>query len=249
MDALGRRLAFAIRYFTRFPLPLNIRIVGGDIARSSALFPFVAIFEGIFIALVVLLVSWFGNLYLTVAAALFARYLISRGQVKGAAHGLDGLSRSRDRVRMVEAMFDEQYGTIGICTILFDFLLKGILYWELYSFMSVQSATMIVIASCIAGKLSVVSGATTSNSVFGNDKMIDDSKVVWDLLICTAFSYVFLLLLLGWMTAGLSVLVAISIGLILSGLIVMKLGGLTKQTLGVLHELGEIMLLFILLVW
>ena len=249
MDALGRRLAFAIRYFTRFPLPLNIRIVGGDIARSTALFPFAALFEGIFVALIIMLVSWFGNFYLTVAAAVFSRFLISRGQVRGAAHALDGLSRSRDRVRMVEAMFDERYGTIGICTILFDFLLKSILYWELFNIMNTQSVIAVIVVSCMAGKLSLVVGATTSNSVFGDDKLIDDSRIIWDLILCAIITFVFTFLFLGWVTAGLSLLVEVSVGLIVSGLVVMKLGGLTKQTLGIMHELGEIVLLFILLIW
>lgn len=248
MEAWGRRLAFALRYFTRFPLPVKVKIVKGDIAKSTMLFPIVGVFEGLFVALCGFVGSQFGFPVLMAVFLLAARLIISRGQIRNMAHATDGLGSSRDRVHMIQIMFDDQFGALGVVSMIFVCLFKFAFYYEMMGNMSFASAVPIIICSCFAGKLSLVAGIATSSSVFENDKLIDQTKI-FELIVCAIITYVLTYLMFGWLTAGLVLLVQISVGLILSGMVVMKLGGLTKQTLGILHEVGEIMLLFILMVW
>lgn len=244
----GRRMAFALRYLTRVRLPGKTHIRSGEIARSCMLFPIVGALEGTFVFLIAKLGMSIAYGYYVALFALAARALIGRGKVRDAAHTLDGLGSSRDRVRTIQIMFDDSYGTMGVLTFIFDFLLKGVLYWEIFQNMSFDSGILLIISSCIAGKLSMVAGAVTSNSVFGNDRLIDQSRYS-DLIIAAIIVFAFEFFLLGWQTAILLVVMEISIGLIISGIIVMRLGGLTKQTLGLVVELGEIMVLYLLLVW
>lgn len=248
LEAWGRRLAFALRFFTRFPLPVKVRIQPGDIPKSTVLFPLAGVFEGLFVVLAGVVGAQIADGLVPVLFLLAARMIISRGQIKGMAHAFDGLASTRDRIRMVEIMFDNRFGTMGVTAISFDYLLKFSLYFELLSRMGLRSAIPILICTCFAGKLCEVTGIATSGSVFGVDKLIDEANIGY-LAASAVMTYLFAALLLGWVTAGLVLLVEISLGLIVSGLIVIKLGGLTKQTLGVMHEAGEIVLLFILLVW
>lgn len=248
MDAWGRRFTFALRYFTRIPIPFKTRLYGDDIARSCSIWPLVGGLESLFVVLMARIGAMAGYGYAIAAAALLGRMIIGRRKVRAAAHSLDGFGSSRDRVRMVKIMLDKRYGTIGVLTFLFDFLFKAVFYYEIFENMSFDTGIMILIASCIAPKLALAAGATTSRSVFGHDPLIDGSKPK-DLWICTLFTAVFFYLVFGWQTAILLVVLEISIGLIFSGVIVMRLGGLTKQTLGLIHEVGEIMMLYILLIW
>lgn len=248
MEAWGRRFAFALRYFTRFPIPFKTRVYGDDVARSYPIWPLVGGMESLFVVLMARLGAFTGYGYMMAAGALFGRMLIGRGKVRAASHSLDGFGSSRDRVRMVKIMMDKRYGTIGILTFLFDFLLKAVFYYEICENMSFDTGIMILIASCIAPKLALAAGAATSRSVFGHDPLIDGSQTK-DFVFCTILTAVFFWLVFGWQTAILLVVLEISVGLIVSGLIVMRLGGLTKQTLGFIHEVGEIVMLYILLIW
>lgn len=244
MHAWGRQLAFAFRFFTRFPLPVSVRLSPGDIARSSIWFPLVGLFEGLFIVLASLLGA---QIEATYGAALFciaARMLISRGQVRNMGHAMDGLFSTRDRQRMVEIMLDDRYGTMGVVTIALDVMLKLSLYIQAFEILPFrQGAVPLLFGSCVAGKLAMAVGIGTSSSVYRRDRLIDDSgtaNMVWTIAISAG---IYVLLYRLW--AFLPLALCFFLGLLLSGLVVLKLGGLTKQSLGIIHEVGEVMYLFI----
>lgn len=251
MDALGRQLAFAFRFYTRIPLlGLKVRVQPGDIAKSTSIFPLVGFIEGIFVAIV----TYCGSLidfelgYIISLCCLLSRMVISRGQVKNAAHAFDGMGSVRDRVRMIKIMFDTEYGTMGIVTFVLDWILKYALYFALFNSLNIKNSIPIVICSCIAGKLCCVTGIAASGSVFQRDRLIDDGKAV-NLVLAAALTGAVTWLILGWVTAIIMLILQISVGLIISGNITLTLGGLTKQTLGIMHEIGEISFLFIMLIW
>lgn len=248
MSAWGYRLVFALRYFTRLNFPIKARMRAGDLGRSCIIFPLVGALEGIFVAVLAYIGMMVLNGYFVALFALVARMLIGRGKVKASAHAIDALGSSRSRVRTIQIMFDDHYGTLGMATFLFDFLIKFALYWQIFSMMSFETGIFIVISSCIGPKLALVAGASTSNSVFGKDQLIDTSSI-GDLIGCAILTFFFSFLMLGWMSAILLLVLEIALGLTISGMIVMKLGGLTKQTLGLICEIAEIVTLYILLIW
>ncbi len=244
LHAWGRQLAFGFRFFTRFPLPVSVRLTPGDIARSSVWFPLVGLFEGLFVVLAALAGSFVHEIYGAAIASVLARVLISRGQVKGLGHAMDGLFSSRDRERMVEIMLDDRYGTMGVVSIALDGILKLSLYMQAFEALPLKQGVIpLLFGSCIAGKLAMCVGIGTSSSVYRRDRLIDDSGTANMIVAMVLSAGVFALF---YRTqAWLPLLLCFFFGLLMSGVIVLKLGGLTKQTLGIIHETGEIIYLFI----
>lgn len=186
--------------------------------------------------------------YILAAVCVLFRGWISKGQIVGMGHGIDGLSSSKDKVVAVEVMMDERLGTCGVISVVCDLLLRFVLYLQLFTYMNTQSAIPILICSCIAGKLAVCTGLGTSGSVFKRDRLIDDSGKSGMILSAIAMAFA-TYRLLGLETMGLSLVLEIALGLIISGLFVLRLGGMTKQLLQLIHEVGEIMYVYTLLIW
>ena len=249
MGAWGRQLAFAFRFFTRIPIPFKLRLTPGDIAGSAKWFPLVGFFEGIIIIITVFFGSfWIENLYLLALLCLLMRLLISRGQINGASHAVHGLFASRERVRIVEIMMDSDLGSMGIAAQVLDILLRYVLYQQLFFSMSVQSALPIILVACMSGKVAMSTAVGTSNSVFKRDRLIDDSSF-WVALMAGASAALIAFILLGLPAMGLLLVLEVSMGLMVSGAIVLKLGGLTKQSLKLINELGELAFLYTMLIW
>lgn len=119
LSAWGRQLAFAFRFFTHFPLFFKIKLTPGDIAESGKWFTFVAFFEGIFIAVATYTCFLFSdNIYVGALVCLISRLLIARHQIPSMAHSVDGLYSSRNRVKVVEVMLDDKFGSRGIAMII-----------------------------------------------------------------------------------------------------------------------------------
>ena len=176
------------------------------------------------------------------------RGVVARGQSAGVGNGVYGLGSSKDGVVAVEGMMDQHLGTCGGAAGLADLLLRVLLYLQLFTYMNTQSAIPILICSCLAGKLAVCTGLGTSGSVFKRDRLIDDSGKSGMILSAIAMA-VAAYRLLGLETMGLSLVLELALGLIISGLPVLRLGGLTKQLLQLIHEVGEIMYVYTLLIW
>lgn len=247
--ACGRQMAFAFRLFTRIPSVFALRLKPGDISHSSRWFTLVGFIEGgLLIILLYLLGLFVSNEYLLAATALLIRMGISRGQVRGAAHAMDGLFDGKNKVETVEIMLSPGFGGMGVAVETMDLILRFTLYKCLFSSMNTDSTLPILLVSCMAGKLAVNTAIGTSNSVFRRDRLIDDGHIS-SLFIAIAFSSVLVYYLLGLPVLGLFLILEISIGLIMSGSIVLKLGGLTKQTLYLMNEIGEIAFLFTMLIW
>lgn len=249
MAAWGRQLAFAFRFYTRLPMGFKVRLSPGDIAKSARWFWLVGFFEGGLLAVAIVGVSYLtDDPYLLALLCTGLRCLVARGQILGLGHAVDGLSSSRDRVVVVEVMLDKHHGTCGVLGMAADVLLRFLLYLQLFTYMNTNSALPILICSCMAGKLAVCTGLATSGSVFKRDRLIDDtgtSSAVITALMMGGIAY----LLLGLQTMALSLVLEIALGLIVSGMLVLRIGGLNKQMVQMLHEIGEIMFLYTLLIW
>lgn len=249
MAAWGRQLAFAFRFYTRLPIGFKIRLSPGDIAKSPRWFWLVGFFEGGLLALALVGASRIvDDPYFLAGICALLRGLVAGGQISGMAHAMDGLNSSRDRVVVVEVMLDRHLGVCGAAAVISDLLLRFVLYLQLFSYMSTSSALPILICSCIAGKLAVCTALGTSGSVFKRDRLIDDSGKGGMFLSATALALA-AYRMLGLETMGLSLVLEIALGLIVSGVLVLRIGGLTKQMVQLIHEIGEIMFIYTLLIW
>ena len=249
MSAWGRQLAFAFRFFTRFPRPFKLKLAPGDIASSARWFPLVGFFEGVTLLAALFWVSQFvDDDYILALFCTVIRHLISRRQLTGAGQTMGGLLSSRDRVKAVKIMLDPGLNGPGFATKLLDIMLRYVLYQQLFFSLSATAAFPVLLVSCMAGKCAISVAIGTSNSVFKRDRLIDDSS--FSAAVLAAVSTALLsLVLLGLPAMGLTLVLEISLGLLVSGAVILRLGGLTKQVLNLVHEIGEIAFLFTMLIW
>ena len=240
------RLVFAIQFMTRIPIRANVDVEREELPRIAAFFPVVGLCVGAFSALLAWAAHFLGYSLFTSAAAVLGSALITGGlHIDGLCDSFDALGSSRTRDQMLEIMKDSRLGTMGGIALVFDILLKVLLYSRLSPDFSAFSDYLLIAAVPIAGRLMLCTGTTMSKCARpgGMGSLFIDGMGWPDLIRCSALTFALLLAFAGFFRALSSIVLLPLAGWLVSALVSKKLGGITGDTMGMLNELGELLFL------
>ena len=240
-----KSLILMLQFFTRLPLPFEIKASSEDFARGFVWFTLVGlVIGGLLSVLFAGLSPWISTLLMSVVLVLAEVMLTGGLHLDGLSDTFDGLYSNRDKDRVLEIMKDSRIGANGALAMMSWLLLKIALLHEILSMpLEWQTHAVTVLLMPVAAKsalaLSCYLGPYARKEGMGH-LFIGKVKGLSLILVLGLAALVFLLL---------SPVALIPLGLVLSLTFVYtwhvrrRIDGLTGDTLGAWHELSELVYL------
>ena len=234
-----------LQFFTRLPLPFEIKASSEDFANGFVWFTLVGlVIGGLLSVLFAGLSPWISTLLMSVVLVLAEVMLTGGLHLDGLSDTFDGLYSNRDKDRVLEIMKDSRIGANGALAMMSWLLLKIALLHEILSMpLEWQTHAVTVLLMPVAAKsalaLSCYLGPYARKEGMGH-LFIGKVKGLSLILVLGLAALVFLLL---------SPVALIPLGLVLSLTFVYtwhvrrRIDGLTGDTLGAWHELSELVYL------
>ncbi len=235
-------LTTALRTLTILPIP------GKDTDKFSSSLPFFPIAGGLIAAVVVLIsefiriapgINYLSGIILTGATVLLTGAL----HIDGLADAADGFGGGKSKERILEIFKDSRLGTFGVAAVIFDLLIKIVMYSWYYE----RHDLLMIIISLVwsrmfqAVALSFVVPATP-------DKGIASSFTEGKNKVHVIISFILLVVLNFIICKNTIVFIPIILAFILVIAFVFfcikKIAGITGDCIGAINELTEISILF-----
>jgi adenosylcobinamide-GDP ribazoletransferase len=240
-----KALILMLQFFTRLPLPFDLKAETGDFTKGIVWFTSVGLVVGGLLAAIYWVLSpWVGVLTLSVIL-VFSEALLTGGlHLDGLADTFDGLYSNRDKARVLEIMKDSRIGSNGALALMAWLLLKISFLNELLggsAFAEADAVYLLLlmpVASKAALALSCYLGPYARKEGMGHLFIGKISK--WQLAVVLGLSGLYHAV----MPASLLVL-----GLVLLATlgytrhVRRRIDGLTGDTLGAWHELSQLVYL------
>ncbi len=241
------RLAIALGFFSRFPLPSKVfdpDLEPGRLDQSALWFPVAGLLIGIIPALIYLALA--GPLPAMVAAGLaIAAGLLITGALHedGLSDCADGFGGAGDRDKILEIMRDSRIGTYGAVSLILSI---GLRWAALASLGPASGAAALLVAhagarGAITPALAFSSYARNSGAASTVDQGIDISRWVLVLVVTLGIAAI---------AGGWSGTVAALLGMGAATLVLVyagrRIGGYTGDVLGAMEQIAEIVILIAL---
>lgn len=249
-----RRLLFAIQFLTRYPIRANLPLQEDDYARSSVFFPLVGALVGLFC----LFFAWLGSQAssMLVAAAFAA---LGSCWITGAFH-MDGLADSYDATKhrsrrgRLRAMKDSRIGMRGTIAIAIDLFLRvAAIYALTYGAETLDWKDRFYVCRCalvapVCGRIAIVAGGAVSRSAKpeGLGALFIDRMGALDLLRASLCFVPIVYVCYGPLDTALLYFVSVATGMIVAGVLSVRIHGITGDSFGCINEYGEIVALLLL---
>jgi adenosylcobinamide-GDP ribazoletransferase len=231
-----------LQFFTRIPLPVELKVKPDDFPRGVKYFPVVGLVIGGFNALLYRLLSLGLDQNLTIISVVLFNLLITGAlHVDGLADTCDGFFSARSKAKMLVIMRDSRIGTNGAIAVFFDLVLRLALLGRLTDACLIKGLLIApLIARTTILPLLMTCPPARAESGLGN---LFIGKTRWQdnavaFLVCLGVTIAVL---------GYRGLVIIGLNLLTIGffrqLALAKIGGVTGDTLGAMNEVSEIVTL------
>ena len=268
-----RNIALAFQFLTIIPIKIKGNITEKDVADSSIFFPVVGAFQGLILVVFSFLLLKVFSPEITAVLALFA-YLLTNGgfHQDGLSDTFDAISvkstgnRGQDIQKRLAIMKDSTTGPIGVTAIVFSLLLKFLLMKAILQIKG--DAYFILFLMPIYSKWAMVSvmyrsGSARSDGIgrifleYAGFRHVALSALLIILAGLTAFyaSAYCTSPFTGWGEYGFIFFLLCEIAVIflfclfLRHIFTNKFDGLTGDNFGAIHEISEIVFLFVALLW
>jgi adenosylcobinamide-GDP ribazoletransferase len=233
-----KSMAMMMLFFTRIPIKHHYDFDDQDYQLGIVLFPLI----GLLIGLGLLVVKWvtlFANPYVSAIIMVFSYVWITGGiHIDGLSDTADGIFSGRDKTKILDIMKDSRVGSFGSLSISLLIISYVIL------FANNPGGTIFVMA--IMGKVGVLAAASISD--YAKDEAGFGTAFIKN---CTdrerniGFAFISIIALV----INYRLIVPVVATLIIAGLItkfiIKKIGGMTGDTLGFVHEVSQIIFLLI----
>ncbi|MEM7463487.1 MAG: adenosylcobinamide-GDP ribazoletransferase [Pseudomonadota bacterium] len=241
------RLAIALGFFSRFPLPSSVfdpDLKPDRLDQSALWFPVAGLLIGIIPALIYSALS--GPLPAAVAAGLaIAAGLLITGALHedGLSDCSDGFGAARDPDKILEIMRDSRIGTYGAASLIFSI---GLRWAALASLGPSIGAVALLVAhmgarGAITTALAFSSYARSSGAASTVEQGIDLGRWVLVLAVTIGIAAIF---------GGWSGIMATLLGLGAAGLVLIyarrRIDGYTGDVLGAMEQIAEIVILIVI---
>jgi len=233
-------LGLAIQFLTVLPVQIRGTVTDNDLGRSMACFPLVGLVMGGVLAAAAWLMRGLpadlGAFVLLLSMTLLTGAL----HLDGVADSVDGLYGVRDTERRLQIMRDSCVGAMGAVGLVFVVLLKWILLKALWP-AAVGPALLaaLTFSRWVQAAAASASPYARSNGKAGAYMAHAPRPVVLGLVVPVAAPF---FVLFGPAGLCLFALVVVAI-LLLRGFVMRRIGGLTGDTLGLLNEAAEVLVL------
>jgi adenosylcobinamide-GDP ribazoletransferase len=227
-----------LSFFTRIPIGDQLDFDEADYDLGILLFPLIGVMIGIFLGLV----KWifgFAPPYVSALLVLLAYLWITGAlHLDGLSDSLDGLLSGREKDKKLEIMQDSRVGAFGSIGVTFVLIAYVVLLAE-------SSIGMVLIMSII-GKVGIVGAASISTYARETQglgtRFIQQCSYKERLM---SFGFLALVTIL----VDYRLIVAVAGALIITGMatnhIKNEIGGMTGDTLGLVHEMAQLTFLLI----
>lgn len=268
-----KRILLAIQFHTIFPVRVNGDVTHEDMAGSVTYFPVAGAVQGFMLAASALAFSHFFESYIAAALALAVYTIFSGGfDLDGLADTADALSvkssgdTEADRLKRLEIMKDSHVGAMGVMALILTILLKFVLingliaaagnFHENHYFVFAPLFLMPVFSKWATipvmfhgkparkeGLGQIFIGNTGARDIFLSSFMV--AALYFSAFrisgVVPLISGIFLLLFL--------LVFFYAAGILITGFLTKRFGGLTGDHLGAITEAAEIAFLIVFLLW
>ena len=262
-------LLLAFQFLTIIPIKVRGEVTGSDLSRAASLFPCVGAFQGL---VAVAMASYLGREFtaeVSSAVILLAWVLMNGGfHLDGLADTFDALAvkstgdKGVDREKRLAVMKDSSSGSVGVTAIVFAVLLKFLFLSFVLSHTSPPRYFMVLFLLPVFSKWVMVPSLARAVSARpdGLGKLFIDSAGKDTILVSSLFvilfffsaSSLFLHRIFDAGTITLFLMVSVTLSLFSIGSVWFfrrKFGGLTGDNFGAVHEISEILFLFMVTRW
>ncbi|MDP3387330.1 MAG: adenosylcobinamide-GDP ribazoletransferase [Eubacteriales bacterium] len=233
-----KSIAMMMLFFTRIPIKRQFDFDEQDYQLGIVFFPLIGLLIGLGL-LIIKYVTFFVSPYISAIVLVFFYVWITGGiHIDGLSDTSDGIFSGGDKAKILDIMKDSRVGSFGSLAI----SLVIVSYVMLFA----DNAGGTILIMAIMGKVSILASASISE--YAKD---DDGLGTVFIKNCTererniGFAFITILALV----VNYKLIVPVVATLILTGLItryiIKKIGGMTGDTLGFVHEISQIMFLLI----
>lgn len=243
-----KSLILTFQFLTRIPFPMTIDIQEDSFAKGIAYFPIVGLVVGFWNGILYSLFSRWLPGGPAILIAIFANLSITGAlHVDGLADTCDGIFSARNSERMLAIMRDSRIGTHGTLGIVFDLLFRYVLLLQILE-NHPEMVTIALLLSPVASR--TVMGICIYFSTYARKEGLGGLYLSCKKRVPTIFcgGIGFLLFAFFLQKIGIGILfLSILVGFLIKRLIERKIGGMTGDTLGAIHEGVEVVCLFFFL--
>jgi len=233
-----KSMVMMMLFFTRIPIRHHYEFDDQDYQLGIILFPLIGLLIGLGL-LILKKVTFFVNPFVSALILVFFYVWITGGiHIDGLSDTVDGIFSGRDKIKMLDIMKDSRVGSFGSLSISLLIISYVILFAD--------STGGDILVMAIMGKISVLAAASISD--YAKD---EDGLGAVFIKNCTdrerniGFAFTAILALI----VNYRMIVPVVATFILAGLItrgiIKKIGGMTGDTLGFVHEISQIVFLII----
>ncbi len=232
-----RGLLIMMVFFTRIPFNKMIDFDEDDYKMGVMLFPVLGLLIGVLLAGVAWIFSRTSSSVSALVVTGFYIWLTGGIHLDGLADTMDGLYSGKEKDQIFQIMKDSRIGAFGVIGLIFIILAYFILIQE--------TSLGALFLMAIAGKTSIIAAASVSD--YPKEKGIGDQFVK----ICgeNHRNFAFLFGIITAIVINIKMIVPMVGTWIIVGYIIQnikkKIGGMTGDTLGFVHEIGQIVFLLI----
>jgi adenosylcobinamide-GDP ribazoletransferase len=268
-----RNIALAFQFLTIIPIKTTGEVSEKDIADSSIFFPFVGAFQGLILVVLSCLLLKVFSPEITAVLALFTYFLTNGGfHQDGLSDTFDAISvkssgnQAKDIQKRLAIMKDSTIGPIGVTAIVFSLLLKYLLIKEILHISG--DACLFLFLMPIYSKWAMISVMYHSKSARSDGigriflEHVGLKRIALSTLLMV-FTGLIAVYAWGYCTFSLAqwgeyefilfllceIAVIFLFCLFLRHIFTNKFGGLTGDNFGAIHEISEIIFLFVALSW
>jgi len=256
---MWQRWWIAVGFLTRIPIPTNIEFSQNQLNRAAIYFPWVGMLLGLIHGLLVLLISRWFSIELTIIMVITIGFLLTGGfHEDGLADSADGLGGGWQKQQVLHIMKDSTIGTYGALALISVLILKWQSNVDLFKLQHFYSAiNIIALMVFIQGASRITPVLLMSLLPYCRDDQTSKVKPLVKKI--SRWSFTMVVLLLCAMVALISVLlgnIILSFSFLLAQLFLLwlsfvyfkkRLGGYTGDLLGGLQQLSELSLLLVML--
>ncbi|NLP47158.1 MAG: adenosylcobinamide-GDP ribazoletransferase [Epulopiscium sp.] len=244
-----KSIILTFQFLTRIPLPITIDIQEDSFVKGIVCFPIVGLVVGLYNVLIYFFLCRLLPKEVVLIFAILANISITGAlHVDGLADTCDGIFSTRKAEHMLEIMRDSRIGTHGTLGIIFDLLFR---YTILIQILKVdpEMLKMALLLSPVASR--TVMGLCIYFSTYARKEGLGglylSCKKIVPTICCGMIGFVFFVCFLE--IRGIFILISSTVvGFLIKYVIERKIGGMTGDTLGAIHEVVEVICLLLFLI-
>lgn len=243
-----KRFLLMIGFFTRIPMPLNLKVSAADFGKGLAFAPAIGLIIGWVLSVSCYIFKTVFPIHVTAVLTIIVYVLLTGGlHLDGLGDTFDGLFSGRSKEIVLEIMKDSRVGTNAVLAIVCVLLLDAVFLAEIWH--KGMFAAMLLMP--VAGRTGCLIGAGFSKYARAEEslgKSFIDHCTPMEAAAGFVMHILIFFLFMGGIGVLFSVIAAIT-GFIITKLLGRKIGGVTGDILGAVCELNQAVFLIIAYLW